>query len=130
MAVMITLAIVITETIYFHLIAHPFEVCFKHIADVGIRVIPVTRSSIIGLVSITVVISAGSETHTLRRSSRCGVIYLVRPADIRSVGNELAVRTEIITAGIPTPTALRIAMVNHDISNHTTAILMDNINHL
>ena len=130
MAVMITLAVVIAEAIYFDHIAHPFQVCFEHIAHVLIRVIPVARSSIIRLVAITVIVSSCREAHTLCRSTRCRIIHLVRPADIRSVRYKLTVRSEVITACVTTPAALRIAVIDHNISYHSTAVLMNNFNHL
>ena len=122
-----SLAIVITETVHFHLITQPIQISFEHCLNLRIRVIPVSRSGIVRLVAITVIRIAHSITAACRRRSIR--VHLIRITYIRAIRRKRTVRTKGITLEI-TPSLLRVRMVDHDICHHTCTVLMEYINQL
>ena len=122
MTIVEALAVVITETIHFDNITQPFQICFEHRLYIRIGMIPITRSGIVGLVTVSVIRISGCRSLT---STRCrGSIHLICAAYIRTIGREGTVLSEIVRIKI-TPTLLGIRMVDHDIRYHACTVLVE-----
>ena len=81
--------------------------------------IPVTRCSVVRLIAVTVVISAGSRA--LATACTGVVVHLVRLADPRCLGIELAIRAEIHCCK-RAPAVIAGDVVHHDIRYGTCVL--------
>ena len=119
MPVVESVAFVVTETVVFHHVAHPFEVRDKHLLHIYVVVTPVTRT--IPVLAVIIVTGsrtpACSRTRVLCRRLVPVRIHLVVPAYIRCIGIELTVLAKVhlrkVAPARPTRT-----VVNHDIRYH------------
>ena len=59
MTIVETFAVIVAEAVDMDIIFEPFEVGFAHIAHLGVGMIPVATGTVVGFVTIAVVISTG-----------------------------------------------------------------------
>ena len=117
MPVVESVTLVITETVVFHYITHPFQIRNEHLLHIHIVMTPVTRT----IPVLTVIVITGRLTVTLTCIRI--LIHFIVLADITLVRLECTVLTEIHLRKIA-PTGPTRTVINHDICNHLRTIGM------
>ena len=124
MPVAITVTLVITPTVVFHHVLHPFEISLEHLLYLGIVMRPVA-----GCIPVRTVIRSRSSRITpavTRESIHVigGIVYLIVARDETRTRLEHAVLAEILRRHVA-PARHCLGMVDHNIRHHFRAAVME-----